>query len=77
MGPDRIEALQEHDAHAARIIILAKDYVLWRKASEVRALTTEELRGKAQARNKAADAFAALDAALGGEEVKQGSLLDG
>jgi hypothetical protein len=77
VGPDRLKALEQQDAWGARIIRLAKDYVLWKKASEVKALTTEELRGKAQARNKAEDAFTALDAALAGEEVNQGSLIDG
>ena len=74
MGPDRIEALEKHDAHAARIIRLAISFVDWTEAGKRHIFTDEGLREQQVAKRKAADLYEALKAARTGEELEQEGL---
>jgi mannose/cellobiose epimerase-like protein (N-acyl-D-glucosamine 2-epimerase family) len=74
MGPDRLEALEKHDAWAARIIRLAINFVDRTEAGKRHIFTDEGLREQQLAKRKAADLYQALKAAVEDEEVEQGAL---
>jgi len=74
VGPDRLKKIEAVDAHTARIIGLAKEFVRLTEATKQPGLTDASIREHSMAKRQAADLYQALKAAVEGEEVEQGAL---
>jgi len=77
VGPDQLKELEASNPHLARIVWLAKEFIRLTEATKQPGLTEASIRELNAAKRQAADYYDALKAALAGEEVEQGGLLDG